>query len=336
MSRSVLVLGATGALGRLTATQFADAGWTVLHGARRPMPGVDYRLIDLDRPETLQEGLAGVDLIVNTIPDSDMRAETVVANSGGTLLNVAAGPLVDGLLARARCAAEPTGLVAMNGGLVPGITSVVATDLLQEHPSADEVEMVWTLTAQGYSGLGGRLWAHSYFVGRKRHPTFTVPLPDPYGHRRVLQIADSERGWLIALPSHVKVRTGVCLLERDTDAGFRLANALGLMTFVPQWLFANPPRRLTRGAVPGQGTPPEGSCTYWVAVYSKGERLTARTIEGEDDYLVTALAALCLGDALVEKTRGEHKAGIYSVEELLTLGDVLPSLTAHGVRLVRR
>lgn len=335
MSRTVLVLGATGALGRLTASTFAEAGWIVLHGSRRPIGGVEHRLVDLDRPETLRS-FGEVDLVINTIPDRDMRAETATVNEGGTLLNIAAGPLVDGLLARARCPDAPNGMVVMNGGLVPGITSVVAMNLLEEHPTADELEMVWTLTAQGYSGMGGRMWAYSYFVNRRRHPTFVVSLPEPYGRRRVLQIADDERGWLIGAPPQLKVRTGVCLLERDTDAGFRVTNALGLMSFVPKWLFANPPRRLTRGAVPGQGTAPEGSCIYWVAAYRKGERLAARTIEGEDDYLVTVQGTISIGEAVVEKTRNDHQNGVYSVEELVTLADVAPSLSAQGVRIVQR
>jgi hypothetical protein len=110
------------------------------------------------------------------------------------------------------------------------------------------------------------------------------------------------------------------------------------MSFVPEWLFANPPRRLTRGAVPGQGTPPEGSCIYWVAAYQKGERLAARTIEGEDDYLVTVQGAISIGEAVVEKTStsNDGQTGVYSVEELITLADVAPSLSAQGVRIVQR
>lgn len=331
MSSSVLVLGASGALGKMTAEQFEKAGWEVYHGARRRLDSVRYRHVDFDRPETVAEASEGVDLIVNTVDDHQMRAEDVILASGGTLFNIAAGPLSDGLALRQRCSSMPQGTVVLHGGLVPGITSLLFIDLLRSHPEADLLEMVWTFTGQGYSGPGGRRWAHSYIAGRSHSPVFRVPLPPPYGERKCMEVAEDERGWLSGIPG-VRVRAGVCFYERDTDFGFRALNFLHLRKLLPSRVIVQTPRRLTRGVPPGAGEAPPGACMYWVAARRDGEILGARTIEGEDDYLVTALGAVAFSEALVRK-RPPTSRGVSSVEDLLGLEDVLPRLHELGVEV---
>jgi hypothetical protein len=71
----VLVLGGQGVLGPVIADAFAAAGWTTLRGGRRPVPGADFRHVDLDEPETVEKALAEVDLIVSTVPDERLVAE---------------------------------------------------------------------------------------------------------------------------------------------------------------------------------------------------------------------------------------------------------------------
>src|SRR3989442_2444520 len=144
MSQSVLVLGASGALGRMTAEQFEKAGWEVFLAARSKLDSERYRHVDFDRPETVVAASEGVDLIVNTVDDQAMRAEDAILENGGMLFNVAAGPLASGLSLRDRAPGGPRGLVVLHGGLVPGITSLIFMDLLQAHPETDLLEMVWT------------------------------------------------------------------------------------------------------------------------------------------------------------------------------------------------
>jgi hypothetical protein len=331
---TVLVLGSGGALGRVTAEVFASAGWQVHEGLRRG-GGPRARRVDLDDAGSLSAGLGGVDLILQTVPDRDLRAEAAVLEQGGLLINLTAGPLVDGLLLRARCPEDARGTVVLNGGLLPGVTSLIATELLSTNPKADLLELALTLTGQGYSGTAGRLWVHRSFSDAPRHRTFEIPLPQPYGTRRAIEVAEADRGWLIAIPSGVDVRCGVCVFERDTEGGFLLVNKLGLMSLLPRRLFLSPPRYMTRGARPGAGTPPAGACAYWVAAYREGRRVAARTVGGEDDYRATAISALCCGEALLARTEPASR-GVHSVEELLALGDVLPALTAHGVQIVER
>jgi hypothetical protein len=334
MSSSVLVLGASGALGRITAEQFEKAGWDVYHGARRRLESERYRHIDFDRPRTVAEASEGVDVVVNTVDDHWMRAEDVVLAHGGTLFNIAAGPFGDGLALRRRCPSMPQGTVVLHGGLVPGITSLLFVDLLRSNPEADLLEMVWTFTGQGYSGPGGRRWAHSYITGRSHSPVFRVPLPLPYGERKCMEVAEDEQGWLNGVPG-VRVRTGVCFYERDTDFGFRAINFLRLRKLLPSRVIVQTPRRLTRGVPPGKGEAPIGACMYWVAARRDGEILTARTIEGKDDYLVTALGAVAFSEALLRR-RPPIAPGVSSVEGLLELENVLPRLQELGVEVNER
>lgn len=332
-TRTVLVLGANGALGRVTSEAFSVAGWSVHHGQRRPADRPNVRRVDLDEPATLASGFADVDLVINTIPDHDLRAEAAVAEHGGLLLNTAALPLADTQALEARVGPSQ-GLAVLHGGLVPGITSLVMADLLERHPGVDRLEMVWTLTAQGYSGVGGRLWAHHYVSGRGRHPTFRAALPAPYGTRTCLRVGDEERGWMVDIPDHVDVHIGLCFLERDTDLGFRVANRLGLLRQTPEWLFVKPPKYLTRGAVPGQGTAPPGACAYTINAYQGDLLVSSRRIECADDYLATAVATVALGEALLASARTAEATGVRSVEQLIALDDVTQTLARHDVRVV--
>jgi len=318
----------------MTAEQFEKAGWEVHHGARRHLDLQRYRHIDFDKPETVATATEGVDLVVNTVDDHRMQAEDVVLAHGGTLFNIAAGPFGDGLALRHRSPAAPEGSVVLHGGLVPGITSLLFVDLLRSHPEADLLEMVWTFTGQGYSGPGGRRWAHSYIAGRSHSPVFRVPLPPPYGERKCMEVAEGERGWLNEFPG-VRVRAGVCFYERDTDFGFRALNFLRLRKLLPSRVIVQTPRRLTRGVAPGEGEAPAGACMYWVAARRNGEILTARTIEGEDDYLVTALGAVAFSEALLRR-RPAIAPGVSSVEDLLELESVLPRLQELGVEVNER
>jgi hypothetical protein len=335
MSDSVLVLGAGGALGSMTADQFEKAGWEVFRGARRRLASPRYRHVDFDRPDTVEAACEGVDLIVNTVDDHAMRAEDVVLARGGTLFNIAAGPVASGARLRRRSAPDAAGRVVLHGGLVPGVTSLVFTDLLAAHPEADLLEMVWTFTGQGYSGVGGRRWAHSYIAARSHSAVFNVPLPPPYGIRACMELAEDENGWLPPIPG-VRVRTGVCFYERDTDLGFRMLNRLRLRKRLPSRMIIQTPKRLTRGGKPGEGTAPPGACTYWVAARRGDRVLGARTIEGEDDYLVTALSAVAFAEALLRKGAPTADAPVSSVEDHLELDDVLPRLRELGVSVVDR
>ena len=51
---------------------------------------------------------------------------------------------------------EPRGTVLMNAGIAPGLTNLLAADLLADHPEADEVELVFTVSAKSAVGPAGQ------------------------------------------------------------------------------------------------------------------------------------------------------------------------------------
>jgi hypothetical protein len=82
------------------------------------------------------------------------------------------------------------GTVVVGAGIAPGLTNLVAADLLATHPDADEVEIVFTLSIAGTSGPHGARFVHRHLTAMPRHETIEVPLPPP-----------SERASVLASPS---------------------------------------------------------------------------------------------------------------------------------------
>ena len=71
----VLIIGAQGVLGTLLARGFREAGWHVVRGGRRPERAGDFRLVDLDQPETVSQALSEVGLAVSTVRDDKLAAD---------------------------------------------------------------------------------------------------------------------------------------------------------------------------------------------------------------------------------------------------------------------
>ena len=81
-AKRVLIIGAGGVLGVLTARAFAHAGWEVRAGARRPAPGQVH--VDLDSYESVAATVREDELVINTVPHPALLAERFVLEFGGT------------------------------------------------------------------------------------------------------------------------------------------------------------------------------------------------------------------------------------------------------------
>jgi NAD(P)-dependent dehydrogenase (short-subunit alcohol dehydrogenase family) len=113
--RTVVIIGAQGGLGSIVVRAFADAGWSVLRGGRRPDQGADFQLVDLDRPDTVRRAIAGADLVVDVVPHPGLAVERAVLRDGGALIEVSARPAAASRRLRDR-ERDPRGLVIMNAG----------------------------------------------------------------------------------------------------------------------------------------------------------------------------------------------------------------------------
>ena len=318
----VLVLGAQGVLGTLVAATFRDAGWSVLRAGRRPEPGPDFRLLDLADAGALRMAVASADLVVNTVPDPRLAAERLVLERGGTLINVSAAPGHAAQQLRQDGGAT-RGTVVMNAGIAPGLTNIVAADLLRQHPEADRLDMVFTASGRSSVGRAGAEFAHRGLTAVRHHRTRVIALPAPLGRRRCLGFAEHERGWLG--PRTVgarRIHTYVCLQERARHRGLLALNTARLISRLPRAAFLN-----------GITEPTEEPVAHWIAAGSAGGLLGARTIRCSGDYRAAAASTRVLAAALLR--RHEHRQqGVLVPEEVVAIRDIRKDLQAAGIAVV--
>lgn len=264
--RRVLIIGSQGVLGSLLVGAFAGAGWEVLRGGRRPDERADFRHVDLDEPETVAGAITEVDLVINPVPDAGLTAERLVLDRGGVLINVSAMPAHAGRRLQEQTP-RARGTVVMNAGIAPGVTNLIAADLLAAHPEADEVELAFTVSTKSTSGRAGADFAHRNLTALARHRTTVIPLPEPFGARRCLGFAEPDAGWLGAAAANLAVGTYVCIAERPVHRAMLALNAAGVMSRLPRAALRSPsPAATRRAASPspiglrsssrGSGSPP--------------------------------------------------------------------------------
>jgi NAD(P)-dependent dehydrogenase (short-subunit alcohol dehydrogenase family) len=314
----MLVLGGHGVLGTMIAEAAQAAGWTAIRTSRRPAAG--FRHVDLAEPQTLERVLGEADVIVSTVPDEQLVAEHMVLGRGGLLINVAA--IAASCAERLRSEpGTPRGTVVMNAGIAPGLTNLLAADLLARHPEADEVEMVFTISVKGSTGPSG---AHpDWLTAARRHRTTVVRLPEPFGRRRCLGIAEQNNGWLGAVAAGKTVSTYLCVAERGMFGALLAMNAAGLIGRLPR-------SALTAKPVPETTAEP---VRHWVAVRRRGTLLAASSLRCRGDYR-SAAAATVLTAGQLTGHGSPLPAGVLLPEDVLTIGELEPGLARAGITVV--
>ena len=315
---SVLVIGAQGVVGALTARAFATAGWTVRSGARRPQPGQIE--IDLDSAQSIAAAVTEDELVVNTVPHPDLLVERQVLEHGGTLINVSALPASAGRALRAVSGAA-RGTVLMNAGLAPGVTTIVAADALRENPDAGELQIVFTLSATAPRGPASADFINRGLTTAGRHRTVLVPLPEPFGERRCLGFREGDAGWLGGIAEGRVVRQYICITEQTIHERLLELNAAAALTKLPKELIG------ARRASANEAASDE-PVAHWIAAVRDGRRLDARTVECRGDFVHAARSTIVFADALLSR---EQRAGCFDPEEICTLSDVQAQLQAAGI-----
>ncbi|MBV9048258.1 MAG: hypothetical protein JOY58_08315 [Solirubrobacterales bacterium] len=321
----VLVIGANGALGSLTARAFERAGWEVLRGSRTPGGHGDWRQIDLDLPETVTSALEGVDVVIDTVPHMGLVAEQLVIERGGLVLNSAAPPVASRRKLRALgCTAA--GTVVLEAGIAPGLTNLILAELLAAHPDADEIELVFTLSAGATGGLARAEWLHRHLTAVFRHETAAVPLPAPFGARRCLGFAEPERGWVGDLAGPRAVRSYVCFREMEVHDALLAGNERGVLAELPLDAFA---------VDPSASRPSVEEVAHWVCVRRGKARLAARTIRCAGGYRNAAHATVALAQALQDaRARAPLARGLFGPQRLVEIAKLERYLAHVGIRVV--
>lgn len=311
VGRRVLVIGAQGVLGALLVRGFEQAGWKVTRGGRRPDERSDFLHVDLDEPETVATAIGHADVVLNPVPDGGLVAERMVLDQGGC--RSTSRP----------CPPPPAGASA---GIAPGVTNLIAADLLAVHPEADEVELAFTVSTKSTSGRAGGDFAHRNVTTIPRHRTAVIPLPEPFGTRRCLGFAEPDAGWLGTVAADRAVSPYVCIAERGAHRTMLALNKAGVMSRLPRATFRSPP---VADGDPASREP----VAHWIAVLKEGQRIAARTLECAGDYRGAAQSAVAFADALTEN--GRH-AGVFYPEDVLSLSQLARRLHQAGIAVIDR
>jgi len=324
----VLVIGARGALGALVADAVRRHGWAVRESSRDPSLSPDFQYVDLTDPATLAPALDGVDLVITTVPDPTLAAERHVLKRGGVLLNLSAGPAT-ALRSLRRQAGQAKGTVVMNAGIAPGVTNLLAAQLLEDNPGADEVELVFTVTTKGTGGAASADFAHRGFTGRAHHRVKQVALPEPFGSRRVLGFAEPDGGWLGPMTDGLTVSPYICLAERSLGAMMRMLNAARLISKLPRSALG-----------PGRPAAVEQASrepvAHSVAVLREGVPLDYRLVAGQGDFRMAASSSIVFAEALLGRDgRVAAQPGAWYPEEVLSLNCVQASLRRAGIDITK-
>jgi hypothetical protein len=323
----VLVIGAAGALGSITARVFENAGWEVFRGGRDIRRDGVWRRVDLDQPVTIRAALEGVDIVVNTVPHTDVAAERFVIEHGGVLLNTSALSVasVEPLGALGRTA---IGTVVVGAGIAPGLTTLVAAELLAAHPETDEIELVFTFSASATAGPNGLEFVHRHLTARTRHDTVEVPLPSPFGTRQCIGFAEPERAWIGDLAGPRAVRSYACFAEQPVHDSLLARNERDG--------FADFPRPASTVRAPAdRPTVSREPVAHWVCVRRGNLRIAAKTIRCAGDYLGAAQATLALAHALQDARAHRFlTTGVFGPEGLVELSQLNPYLATAGITVV--
>ena len=316
-----LVIGAQGVLGALMVRAFEAAGWVVRSGARRPTPGQVE--IDVGRPDSIAAAVDEHELVVNTVPHPDLLAERYVLEHGGALINVSDLPASSARSLRA-VAGGARGTVVMNAGLAPGVTTIVAADLLRLHPAASELEIVFTLSLSVSRGPASADFIHRGLTAVTRHRTAVVRLPSPFGERRCLGFGEGDAGWLGGIAEGRIVRQYVCIAEPGMHERLLRLNNAGAIASMPRSLIESRKQN-------GERTTRNEAVAHWVAAIRTGRRLGARTVECLGGSLSAARSTVVFADSL----RTEPPAsGCFNPEEIWTLSGLEAKLRAAGISVV--
>lgn len=329
--KRALIIGGQGFLGTTIATAFTQSGWEVLRGSRSPQASGTIH-VDLADPDTVRRAAADVDLVVNTVPDNNLVAETVILHAGGLLLNIATipQPPVRSFRDDAAQSSRP-GTVVVNAGLAPGITNLVIADLLHKHPHADGVEIAMSLQTKGMSGKSGVHFVHENLVTAERdgkrirhHATTAIPLPLPFGNRNCFGFGEGQDGWLLGAAGKRSVHTYGYIDDKVLHNAILGLNTMRLLPLLPL-----NPLLLGHNTIPNTAT--KEPVAHWVAVLKDGSRIAARTIRCSGDYHCTGAATVVTAEALLHSDT--RPGGCFTIEELLTLADIETAMKRQGITI---
>jgi hypothetical protein len=310
----------------LIARGLAAEGWEAKRGGRRREEARDFVGLDLDIPESVEQAIDDVDLVINCVPDTRFVAERAVLRGGGTIMNIGSLPLAPRLELEADSDPGP-GLVVLHGGLTPGVTTLAFKDLLANHPEADELEYSWASSVTQSSGKAGGALVARQLGDRRRRAVRQIDFPDPIGPQLCIEWGSGEEGWFGGLAERYRCQAWFFLGPKPVMVGIRLLNRLRALGLLSERLLGI---GRSRGPIDASREPKRDLMT----VSRQGRHLGAYAMNGQGDYAITVAATLALIEVLIERRSG--LSGVHGAESLFELGDVRIGLERRGIDLIEQ
>ena len=324
----MVVIGAQGVLGGLCTKALREAGFDVIRAGRRAESSSDFRLVDLDDDASIPECCGDADIVVSTVRHPGFAAERFALREGGALLSVASFRLAERAELKA-LGANSDGLVILDAGLGPGVSSLVLKELLAAHPDADGLETIGTFSVTEPSGRGTTIDSYPAFKGARRYPSKVIELPEPYGRGRCIRLAGAEADAMLFgdLAERFDGRAYVYITEHLIRAEYLALNSLGLLSKVPLRLFLLGSRwRSAR-------TTNNPQC-HIAAVLRSDRRLAGSVVTGFGNYAMTASAVASYTEVLLHRLGdGSAPSGVLGVENAFDLADLRDGFEKRGIRI---
>lgn len=238
MTDTIVVAGATGAVGRHVAALLANRGNPVIAMSRHaeaardvanPLPGAVGRAGRWTDPSGVEDIEPGT--VVNCTGIEDTRAVQAWRDAGWAVIDITASSPYALELAGAPTDGPP---LVVGVGLIPGLTSVLARNLIANAPDATSITISCLVGLGEEYGDASRDWTYSQLgrtitTGRGTFRNFsqpdTIDFPAGFGTRPAWRFDFADRA---LLPEHlgVEVTTRYCFDSRIAGRALALASAV--------------------------------------------------------------------------------------------------------------
>lgn len=332
MADGMLIVGGYGAVGAVIAATLARshgdqlivAGRNAVRAATQASKlgrRVRWRVLDVAEPVNYDEALANVGLVVMCLdlPNLDFVRECF--QRGIDYVDISAEyPILDAIAGLNGVAREHGATAVLSVGLVPGLSNLLARHSLRFVEPIIHFDSAILAGLGEKHGVAGSTWILNHMTDATgvRRMQFCAP----YGQKPVHRFAFSDQ---YTLPQTLPIHEAATWLGFDSWAMTQLVG-LARNPVLRRLFQSGPARRALLGMTQRFQF---GSEEFVLTTRACGETGTYQAwIRGTREAEVTGLVTA----EIVRRMAAErHTAGVYHIEQLFQLEDVLPSLEQRGV-----
>lgn len=320
---NILIVGGYGAVGQQIGRMLADTSGNHIIVAGRNLAkaeatGFEARRIDLGARDTWSDALAGVDLVIVAIDQTDTTFVAAVAERGVAYLDVTAG---DDFFRQVETF-QVTVPVVLSLGLAPGLSNLLAAAAAAKLDSVESIEIGILMGTGDDHGAAAIAWStHNMFDPKAPRDDRRVDFGPDFGVRKAyfMNFADQ----------HVLARTmpGVRTVTRVTYDSAALSSALFWLgrTFAGNGVVEKLVERVSHMPTPGSD-----KCV--LSVTAKGHRDGHAVAQdafffGQKEAAVTAAVAAEAARAVLANAVA---GGVHHSHQALDGAQIFAALEQHG------